>query len=127
MSIIPSPSDTIPVADPASSKGNSTDSDQRKRRMVADLCRFLGAQLTGNTHRPDKAVDRLAEAAARLSPRVQQTLSRLLAGDSEKQIASRLGLSPNTVHVYVKTLYRHFNVSSRGELMARLLETLSPR
>lgn len=46
---------------------------------------------------------------------------RLLAGDSEKQIAFHLKLSPNTIHTYVKSLYRQFKVSSRGELLARFV------
>lgn len=57
-----------------------------------------------------------------LSPRMQQTLERLLVGDSEKQIANQLGLSRHIVHVYVKALYRGFNVSSRGELLARFIQ-----
>jgi DNA-binding CsgD family transcriptional regulator len=54
-----------------------------------------------------------------LSPRLRQTLERLLEGDGEKQIARRLGLSLPTVHQYVTDLYRRYGVSSRGELMAR--------
>jgi DNA-binding CsgD family transcriptional regulator len=54
-----------------------------------------------------------------LGPRLRQTLGRLLAGDSEKQIALRLDISRHTVHVYVKNLYRRFEVNSRGELMAK--------
>lgn len=54
----------------------------------------------------------------RLAPRLRQTLDCLLEGDSEKQIALRLGLSRQTIHDYVKALYRHFDVSSRGELLA---------
>ncbi len=54
-----------------------------------------------------------------LSPRQRQTLDHLLAGDSEKQIAAKLQLSHNTVHHYVKALHRHFNVSSRSELLAK--------
>jgi DNA-binding CsgD family transcriptional regulator len=57
--------------------------------------------------------------ALELSPRQRETLQHLLAGLGEKQIATRLGLSPNTVHHYVKALYRHFGVSSRSELLAR--------
>ena len=37
------------------------------------------------------------------------------------EIAYRLELSPHTVHVYVKQLYKRLNVSSRGELMSRFL------
>lgn len=52
-----------------------------------------------------------------LSPRQQQTLQYLLAGSSEKQIATKTGLSRNTIHHYVKALYRRFGVSSRSELL----------
>jgi len=54
-----------------------------------------------------------------LSPRLRQTLDRLLEGDGEKQVARRLGLSLPTVHQYVTELYRRYGVSSRAELMAR--------
>lgn len=57
-----------------------------------------------------------------LSPRLQQTLERLLAGDSEKQVARQLHLSPHTIHDYVKALYRHFGVSSRAELIISCLD-----
>jgi DNA-binding CsgD family transcriptional regulator len=55
---------------------------------------------------------------SRLSPRQQQTLRHLLAGESEKQIAQKLSRSPHTVHTYVKAIYRNFRVSSRGELLS---------
>jgi DNA-binding NarL/FixJ family response regulator len=53
-----------------------------------------------------------------LSKRLRETLSLLLDGLSEKQAASRLGLSTRTVHDYVTALYEHFKVSSRSELLA---------
>lgn len=56
-----------------------------------------------------------------LSPRLQQTLARLIAGDSQKQAAKRLGLSVHTIHDYVKELYLRFGVNSRAELLARCL------
>src|SRR4051812_1704635 len=56
-----------------------------------------------------------------LSPRMRQTLERLMAGDGEKQVALRLSLSQHTIHVYIKALYRSFGVNSRGELLARFL------
>jgi len=90
---------------------------ERKRRMIAEFCRLIGAQFSPPP--PD--------LTAGLSPRHVQTLQRLLAGDSEKQIALRLGVSPHTVHVYVKGLHRHFDVSSRGELLALFVRDLPPR
>jgi DNA-binding CsgD family transcriptional regulator len=85
-----------------------------RRRLVADFCKLLVDQL------PTEAkTDRAALDAETLPPRHRQTLERLLAGDSEKQIAARLGISPHTVHQYVKALHKRFGVSSRGELLAK--------
>ena len=81
-----------------------------KRKLIAEFCRLVGEQ-----------VGRPAPRGVGLAPRLRQTLERLLAGDSEKQIAARLGVSPHTVHVYVKGLYRHYGVNSRGELLARFV------
>lgn len=53
-----------------------------------------------------------------LSPRLQAVLICLLAGDSDKEIASRIRLSVHTVHEYVKQLYCRFGVHSRAELFA---------
>ena len=61
---------------------------------------------------------RAQHGAHGLSPRLRQTLDRLLAGDSEKQAALELGLHPTTVHDYVGELFRRFGVDSRSELMA---------
>lgn len=101
----------------------------RQRQMVAQLCRLLGSHLTGETlhgSSRQQSVGHLDMEHADLPPRVRQTLGRLLAGDSEKQIAARMGLSPHTVHCYVKTLYRSFEVSSRGELLSRFVMSNSP-
>jgi DNA-binding CsgD family transcriptional regulator len=73
--------------------------------------RLIGRQLVSATESsPDK-----------LSPRLRQTLACLIEGDSEKQVAARLGLSPTTVHEYVTALYRRFGVHSRGELLAHVM------
>ena len=53
-----------------------------------------------------------------LPPRLREVLAALAEGDSEKQVAARLGLSRHTVHEYVAGLYRRFAVRSRAELMA---------
>ena len=53
-----------------------------------------------------------------LSKRLRETLSLLLDGNSEKQVASELKLATRTVHDYVAMLYQHFHVSSRAELLA---------
>ena len=61
---------------------------------------------------------RLALAGQRsmhgLSCRQRQTLDCLLAGDSEKQAAARLGIRPRTLHEYTVAVYRHFDVAKPG-------------
>jgi DNA-binding NarL/FixJ family response regulator len=64
---------------------------------------------------------RYGPVTAALTPRLQEVLGRLLEGDSEKQAARRLGISPATVHDHVKRLYVDLGVSSRGELFAHFL------
>jgi DNA-binding CsgD family transcriptional regulator len=61
-----------------------------------------------------------------LTRRERDTLDALLLGDSEKQIAARLGISTATAHEYVVSVYRHYRVSSRGELMARFVGRAAP-
>ena len=106
------------------------DAIARQRIMVAQLCRMLGAYLNGETPQPpvnEKAIGREDVEQFDLAPRVRQTLERLLAGDSEKQIAVWMGVSPHTVHCYVKALYRSYEVSSRGELLSRFVTSDSSR
>lgn len=56
-----------------------------------------------------------------LQPRLKKVMVHLLEGDSEKQVAYKLKLSPHTVHEYVKNLYSELGVSSRGELLAQFV------
>ncbi len=83
---------------------------QKRRQLVANFCLMLGEQMV------EKQGVRGAEP---LSPRERQTLELLLTGHAEKQIANQLSISKHTVHVYVKSLYKRFEVNSRGELLAR--------
>lgn len=53
-----------------------------------------------------------------LTPRQEQVLRLLLAGDGEKQVAYKLGVSVPVVHEHISNLHRYFDVHSRGELLA---------
>lgn len=53
-----------------------------------------------------------------LSKRLRETLTLLLDGRSEKEVASAMQIGSRTVHDYVTALYEHFQVSSRAELLA---------
>jgi DNA-binding CsgD family transcriptional regulator len=61
---------------------------------------------------------RASDPSLALSPRLRQTLDGLIAGEAEKTLADRLGISLHTVHEHVKALHRRLNVRSRGELLA---------
>jgi DNA-binding CsgD family transcriptional regulator len=87
------------------------DGVQRRRQLVANFCLMLGEQMIEGKQG--------VRGGEPLSPRERQTLELLLTGHAEKQIANRLSISRHTVHVYVKSLYKRFEVNSRGELLAR--------
>jgi DNA-binding NarL/FixJ family response regulator len=65
-----------------------------------------------------------AQTRRSLSLRQRQTLTLLLTGLDERDIACVLGVSFHTVHQYVKTLYRVLEIQSRPELMARFADGL---
>lgn len=60
-----------------------------------------------------------------LPPRLRETLDCLLQGQSEKEAAEQLQLSPATIHQYVIALYRRFGVASRGQLLGQILKKRS--
>jgi DNA-binding NarL/FixJ family response regulator len=91
---------------------DGADAVDRRRRLLAEVCKVFGDHVA-----PGKGP---GEEFA-LPPRLRQTLTHLVWGDSEKEVANRLGLSQHTIHVYVKQLYKRLNVSSRGELLAKFV------
>ncbi len=70
-------------------------------------------------------VDDVPEALA-LPPRKRETLQYLLAGDRETQIAAKVEMSRATIHNHVKSLYRHFNVATRNELLEKWSKRKEP-
>jgi DNA-binding CsgD family transcriptional regulator len=57
------------------------------------------------------------KAGVRMTRRLDQVLTALERGLTEKQCAQELNLSRHTVHVYVKSLHKRFMAHSRGELL----------
>lgn len=93
--------------------GNPRDFSARDRALVREAHAVVVPLVGG-------ALARFVEPSpAALSPRARQVLRCLLEGDSDKQAAARLGISPLTVNVYTKAIYRHFGVGGRAELLAR--------
>lgn len=87
---------------------------RRERNLLhllhAELARHLGRSLATSD-----------DPAAGLTPRLRGVFDCLLDGDPEKRIARRLGVTPATLHGYVKQVYSAFGVGSRAELQARIL------
>jgi DNA-binding CsgD family transcriptional regulator len=57
---------------------------------------------------------------AALPPRLRQTLNLIFSGYSEKEIGAELNVSPHTAHDFARRLYRHFDVSGRGDLLTNV-------
>jgi len=53
-----------------------------------------------------------------LPTHLRKVLLQLITGQSEKQIASTMGVSTNTTHQYITALYRVFGVRNRASLMS---------
>jgi DNA-binding CsgD family transcriptional regulator len=90
----------------------------RQRRLVRLFHDELGRIIDEDALRSAQRIP-----AARLSPRLHQTLDLLAAGLAEKQVAVTLGCSRNTIHGYVKELHRRFAVNTRSELLVSLYQT----
>jgi DNA-binding CsgD family transcriptional regulator len=63
----------------------------------------------------------MADTRVSCSAAQQRVLRLLIQGFPEKQIARELDISPHTVRVHIKNIYKHLKIHSRGELMATLL------
>ncbi len=55
-----------------------------------------------------------------LSPREHEVFVLLGEGLNSKEISERLGISPHTVHDYIKGIYRAFGIKSRAEALKQL-------
>lgn len=59
--------------------------------------------------------------ALRLSPREMQIVQGVFEDRKEESIAYELGISPHTVNTYFQRLYTKLRVSSRPQLMVRVM------
>ena len=57
------------------------------------------------------------------SQRETEVITRLLKGESNKQIASALGVSISTVEFHLGNIYAKLGVNSRAEAILKLSET----
>ena len=82
---------------------------------------WLGARAFGTRPRPfDGNPQALAELG--ISPRECEVLAEIVAGRSNKEIAARLNVSPNTVKTHVARLFEKLGANRRTEAIRRARE-----
>lgn len=86
-------------------------------RLVAAGGSYLPRGLDGV--RPQPPSDPQDGVRYRLTPREAQVLREVATGASNRDIGERLGLSQNTVKVYVRNLMRKMNARNRIEVASR--------
>ena len=86
--------------------------------IPADWPRRLTVQVDGQTfHLVAPAPRKGTTSLPSLPPRLAKIAKMVIAGSTDKQIASRTGLSFSTVRTYVRQIYRRFGVHSRVQLV----------
>jgi DNA-binding CsgD family transcriptional regulator len=83
---------------------------------------FVGARLFGRHHAAPDDGNPQARAALGISPRELEVLRELAAGLSNKEIARRLEVSPNTVKTHVTRLFEKLGARRRTEAIHRARE-----
>lgn len=80
---------------------------------------WLGWKLTSRTAPKPFALNVAAQASLGLTGQEMKVLERLGAGESNKDIARSLDLSPNTVKTHTANLYAKLAVGSRGRAVSK--------
>ncbi|WP_425403139.1 helix-turn-helix transcriptional regulator [Hwanghaeella sp.] len=107
---------------------------QKAERISPIVCglieqRWSGLQSTGDYRSEDLAGHLISalqqQHGVALSPRQAEVAILILRGHSSVSIGLRLGISPQTVKVFRKQLYRRCGISSQAELFSLLMPLLS--
>ncbi|MEY2928181.1 MAG: hypothetical protein RL367_2658 [Pseudomonadota bacterium] len=94
--------------------------------LFAALGVWVGNRLTAKPRQGEFSRNDAALAALGISARECQVLDLIAAGHSNKIIARRLAISPNTVKTHAARLFEKLDVNSRTQAVgkARLLEII---
>ncbi len=84
--------------------------------------REIARKVIGTFHRPVVALGKVDE----LPPSERKILELLAQGLTNKEIASRLGLTANTVRWYLERIYSRLNVHSRMEAVLKFQAAQAP-
>ena len=88
----------------------------------AGLGVWAGLKLARRATPPEFQRNDAAIASLGLTPREQEVLTQLAAGKSNKEIAQKLGVSPNTVKTQVASLYQKLEVQRRTQAIQKARE-----
>ncbi|WP_428407265.1 response regulator transcription factor [Hyphococcus sp.] len=83
---------------------------------------WAGARLTRKSPPPAFEVNRAALSSLGITEREHETLSALADGLSNKEIARRFNVSPNTVKTQISSLYEKLEVSRRTQAVQKARE-----
>jgi DNA-binding CsgD family transcriptional regulator len=88
---------------------------------------WVGRSLTPQRGSPDFLRNEAAIRSLGLSPREMEILEALVSGESNKELARRLGISPNTVKTHINRIYDKLDVERRIQAIEKVrLLTLIP-
>ena len=76
---------------------------------------WVGVRLTGQPAPAHFEPNEKAAKALGLTRREREILEHLASGESNKEIARSLGVSPNTIKTHVASLYLKLEVNGRGK------------
>lgn len=62
-----------------------------------------------------------------LTSRERDVVAGLVSGDTDRQIASQLGVSPRTVHKHLEHVYQKLGVATRTAAVVRVIDRLPGR
>jgi DNA-binding CsgD family transcriptional regulator len=83
---------------------------------------WLGWRLTARPHTGPFEPNLKAQASLGLTGQEMKVLALIVAGQSNKEIARALGLSPNTVKTHLANLFAKLSVGRRTQAVARARE-----
>ncbi len=96
-------------------------------RMALDIVKAGGSFLTGKIARKVLQKFRLEEnnrPAERfgLTPSEENILNELIKGAKNKEIAEKYNITPHTVNMHLRSVYRKMQVNSRSEAVSKALQ-----
>lgn len=93
---------------------------EHRQREILRVVRALGRELARHSLGGVSSVGMAAShpALERMTPRERDVLQALLRGMSTKEVARAVGIKDQTAAGYIKSVYRHFGVHTRAELLS---------